>query len=52
MWLDFPSAAQTMKIHQIEPKGLKSVRHDKGVIEIGADMLVQPHAPRRHNVRP
>ena len=27
------------------------MRHDKGVIQIGADVLVQPRAPRQHRIR-
>ena len=35
-----------MKTYDIEMQRLKSVRHDKGVIEIGADVLVQTRAGR------
>lgn len=35
-----------MKTHDIEVQRLKSVRHDKGVIEIGLDALVLPRPTR------
>lgn len=35
-----------MKTHDIEVQRLKSVRHDKGVIELGVDALVQPRPAR------
>lgn len=34
-----------MKIHDIEVQRLKSIRHDKGVFEIGLDALVLPKRP-------
>ena len=33
-----------MKTYDIEIQRLKSVRHDKGVIELKTDLLVQPRA--------
>ena len=35
-----------MKTYSIEVQRLKSARHDKGVIEFGADLLVSPTPPR------
>lgn len=35
-----------MKIYDIELQRLKSARHDKGVIEIGAELMVQARAAR------
>jgi hypothetical protein len=35
-----------MKTYDIEVQRLKSARHDKGVIELGVDVLVQPRAAR------
>ncbi|HSC65482.1 MAG TPA: hypothetical protein VLD35_17710 [Caldimonas sp.] len=35
-----------MKIYDIEVQRLKSVRHDKGVIELGIDALVLPRPLR------
>lgn len=35
-----------MKTYDIDVQRLKSARHDKGVIELGADLLVQPRAAR------
>lgn len=35
-----------MKTHDIEIQRLKSLRHDKGVIELGVDALVLPRPPR------
>lgn len=35
-----------MKTHDIEVQRLKSVRHDKGVIELGVDVLVLPRPAR------
>jgi hypothetical protein len=35
-----------VKTYDIEIQRLKSVRHDKGLIELGADLLVQPRAGR------
>ena len=35
-----------MKTYDIEVQRLKSVRHDKGVIELGIDVLVQPRPAR------
>lgn len=35
-----------MKTYDIEVQRLKSARHDKGVIELGTDALVQPRAAR------
>lgn len=35
-----------MKTYDIEIQRLKSARHDKGLIEIGVDVLVQPRPAR------
>jgi hypothetical protein len=35
-----------MKTHDIEVQRLKAVRHDKGMIEISLDAIVQPRALR------
>lgn len=35
-----------MKTYDIEVQRLKSVKHDKGMIEIGTDVLVQPRPAR------
>jgi hypothetical protein len=35
-----------VKTYDIEVQRLKSARHDKGVIELGTDLLVQPRPPR------
>ncbi len=35
-----------MKTYDIEIQRLKSARHDKGVIELGTDVLVQARPPR------
>ncbi len=35
-----------MKTYDIEIQRLKSARHDKGVIELGTDLLVQPRQAR------
>ena len=35
-----------MKTYDIEVQRLKSLRHDKGLIEIGIDALVLPRPPR------
>lgn len=35
-----------MKTYDIELQRLKSVRHDRGLIEIGVDILVQPRSAR------
>ena len=35
-----------MKTYDIEVQRLKSVRHDKGLIELGVDVLVQPRPAR------
>jgi hypothetical protein len=35
-----------LKTYDIEIQRLKSVRHDKGMIELGTDLLVQPRAAR------
>jgi hypothetical protein len=35
-----------LKTYDIEVQRLKSARHDKGVIELGADVLVQPRPAR------
>jgi hypothetical protein len=35
-----------LKTYDIEVQRLKSVRHDKGMIELGADLLVQPRNAR------
>ena len=35
-----------MKTYDIEVQHLKSARHDKGVIELGLDLLVLPRALR------
>ena len=37
---------EPLKTHDIEVQRLKSVRHDRGMIEVGADVLVQPRALR------
>lgn len=35
-----------MKTYEIEVQRLKSARHDKGLIELGVDVMVQPRAAR------
>lgn len=35
-----------MKTYEIEVQRLKSVRHDKGMIELGLDVDVRPRSPR------
>ena len=35
-----------LKIYDIDVQRLKSAKHDKGVIEVGADVLVLPRAAR------
>jgi len=35
-----------VKTYDIEIQRLKSARHDKGVIELGTDLLVQPRSAR------
>lgn len=35
-----------MKTYEIEIQRLKSARHDSGMIELGADLLVAPRPPR------
>ncbi len=35
-----------MKTYDIEVQRLKSVRHDKGMIELGLDVDVRPRPPR------
>lgn len=35
-----------MKTYDIEVQRLKSIRHDKGLIELNVDALVQPRAAR------
>lgn len=35
-----------MKTYEIEIQRLKSVRHDSGMIELGADLLVAPRPAR------
>jgi hypothetical protein len=35
-----------VKTYDLEVQRLKSVRHDKGVLELGVDVLVLPRAPR------
>jgi hypothetical protein len=35
-----------LKTYEIEVQRLKSVRHDKGMIELAADLLVQPRNAR------
>lgn len=35
-----------MKTYDIEVQRLKSMKHDKGLIEIGVDVLVLPRPPR------
>lgn len=35
-----------MKCYDIELQRLKSARHDRGVIEVAAELLVQPRAAR------
>jgi hypothetical protein len=37
---------EAMKTYEIEVQRLKSARHDKGMIELGVDMLVLPRAAR------
>jgi hypothetical protein len=39
-----------MKIYDIEVQRLKSTRHDKGVIELGVDVLVLPKPQRDDQV--
>jgi hypothetical protein len=41
----FP-AEKALKTYDIEVQRLKSVKHDKGVFEIGTDLLVQPRPGR------
>jgi len=42
-----PNARRTrVKTYDIEVQRLKSVRHDKGLIELGVDVLVQPRPAR------
>lgn len=35
-----------MKTYDIEVQRLKSIRHDKGLVELGIDALVQPRSAR------
>lgn len=35
-----------MKLYDIDVQRLKAVRHDKGVFEISAELLVAPRPPR------
>jgi hypothetical protein len=35
-----------VKTYDIEVQRLKSVKHDKGMIELGSDLLVQPRPAR------
>lgn len=39
-----------MKTYDIEIQRLKSARHDKGLINIGADLLATPRPPRDEGV--
>jgi len=39
-----------VKTHDIEIQRLKSARHDRGMIEIGADLSVQPRSARDDGV--
>ena len=39
-----------MKTYDIEIQRLKSAKHDKGLIEIGVDVLVQPRPARDERV--
>ena len=39
-----------MKTYDLEVQRLKSARHDKGVIELGVDVLVLPRAARADQV--
>lgn len=41
-----PSRRCTVKTYDIEIQRLSSARHDKGMIELGTELLVQPRAPR------
>ena len=41
-----------MKTYDIEVQRLKSARHDKGVIELGVEMLVLPRAGRDDSTAP
>ncbi|HEX5312377.1 hypothetical protein [Aquabacterium sp.] len=38
-----------MKTYDIELQRIKSVKHDKGLIELGVDVLVMPRSPRDEN---
>ena len=40
-----------MKTHDIEVQRLKSMRHDRGMVEISVDALVQPR-PAREDATP
>jgi len=40
------SRRQRVKTYDIEVQRLKSLRHDKGLVEIGIDVLVLPRAQR------
>ncbi len=35
-----------MKTYDIEVQRLRSIRHDKGLVELGLDVLVLPQKPR------
>ena len=41
-----------MKTYDIEVQRIKSARHDKGMIELGTDVLIQPRALRDDTVAP
>lgn len=41
-----PSRRCTVKTYDIEIQRLSSARHDKGMIELGTEVLVQPRALR------
>ncbi len=41
-----------MKTYEIEIQRLKSARHDKGLIELGVDVLVAPRSPRDDDASP
>lgn len=41
-----------MKTYAIELQRLKSARHDKGLIELGVEVLVQPRTARGEDATP
>jgi len=41
-----------MKIYDVEVQRLKSARHEKGMIELGTDLVVQPRAYRDDEAMP